>query len=476
MNKFYSKRNLLSSLAWLLAFFAACMATKGIAFAILIPLLLFYWSQRKPESLLKVIFIATSSMGIGWTFFPHSLTMVVSQKILMLGSAVLLAGNVFGRRQASILTPLLSLMPYMIFISITSQYGWCPVISYLKIFLFTMMFFALYGCSVKVMSDHTDVRKFRILVLTFSIFVIFGSILVIPLPSISMMGAQEAIKSGTVSLFRGVMDHSQTLGIMCAMFGTILYADWVFSIQRKDWLYLALLFCGVLLIWKSSSRTAMSSFLAGIVFISYFAMSSRMVNLRLRQKIFVNGLLVTLLLTLATLAVPAMREKALGFVLKYNKDSTVLDSTTVLGSRQHKLDFALDNWRRSPYIGNGFQVSEEMHYIRINGIKDILSAPVEKSTWVYAILEEGGTIGLVLFCLFVVISLFLLIKRKAYIGAALFFEMMMINLGEFCFFAMTSGGGMLWSLVFVGLVFDHTRNRGDALHRQIVLQNMRRRH
>ena len=461
-NPFYDRRHLLKDVVWLVVFCLACKFTKGWAFAVMIPLTLVYLVQGKSVPLFHLMMVGVFSMEINSYFMPKGVFMVASQKIMLMLAAGFLVLQTFGRQHSKVVTPVLWLIPYLVFMGISSQYGWAPIISNLKLFLFVMVFFALYGCAVKVMNDNSDIRTLRETVLSMACFIIVGSILVIPFPSISLMGA-EAFESGrlTISLFKGMSWHAQTLGPMVAMLGTLVYADLAFSIQTKEKLYYLLLLCCPILVYKTSSRTAMASLIAGLGFVTFFAMRSRMVNRSWRAKIVSNATMIVIVISASILAVPPLRERVMQYVLKYSHmdDSQSITSEMIWKSREHKLNGAMANWRASPVVGNVFQVTEEMKYIQINGIRDMLSAPVEKSTWTYAILEEGGVIGLVLFCLFVVVALCSLISRGAYIGASLLFVFLVVNFGEFGFFSMSASGGTNWCLVFIGLSLDHKRLR-----------------
>lgn len=458
MNRFYSLKEVLKNVALLCTLIALCKFTMGIGFAVMIVVLMFGLTTSNPVVVLDVIFVSVSTMLLGRFFVPFTVPLLVCQKVCLLLASVFLSVRIFGRRQDAVFTPVWALVPYMLFIALSSQSGWCPAISNMKLLLFCMVFFALYGAAVSATVDRVDIRRIRNIVLGVSIVIIFGSILSIPFPAISQMNGEELMTAtSAVSLFRGVTCHSQSLGPFAGMLCTLLYGDYVFSIQKKDKLYLLLMLCCPLLIYKTSSRTAMASFLVGITIISYFAMKSRMVKRSWRSRIMSSAIFGVILIGLAFLAVPAFREKVARFIAKnYSGDNTLV-SENVLGSRQAKLDFAIQNWRQSPWIGNGFQVSEDMKYIQIRGVKDILSAPVEKSTWMYAVLEEGGIFGMVLFCLFIVISIGLMIARKAYVGASMLTEFIFVNMGEFGIFSMSAEGGVFWCMVFIALVFDSKR-------------------
>lgn len=457
--EFYDKKALARNFFGLVVLFAACKFSKGAAFAVLIPITLVFIIQARNAALLAILFVASAAMTMNPFFMPHTVPFVVSQKVLMLNAAFFLALQVFGRRHSALITPLLSLFPYLIYMVFVSQGGWSPVISNMKLFLFTMIYCALYGCAVRVIDDRCDERKVRTMVLVLGIFYIFGSLALIPFPGISYMSSEDLLRDPTaISLFKGATNHSQALGPTVAMFSVMLFADLAFSIQRFEPLYMALLAVAPFLLYRTSSRTAMGSFVAGMAFVTFFAMNSKgIVKTRWRRAITNFMLMIAVAGSISISVVPPLRDKATKFLLKSYSGETAVSKELIMASRSGIYERTLENWRRKPIVGNGFQVSDEMEGIRINGIKDMLSAPVEKCTWVYAILEEGGVMGMVLFSLFLLISIGLMVKRHAYIGASMLFTFVMVNLGEFGIFSMSADGGLFWCMVFIGVILDHKR-------------------
>jgi len=458
-NPHYDPKSVCTHLAWLLALIVAMMATEGMASLLLLALLLFYLAMRRPDKLLFVILLGSSLMMMCGTLAPKTVVSAAALKIQMLIAAVALFTQIFGHKQTRLLTPLWSLIPYLLFMIVSSSKGWSPVISYLKLFLFTMIFLAYYGCAVQTIgARNVDSRGLRSMFLAVIVFFVIGSVLVYPFPAISTMGSEEAIRSGASSFYRGVTNHSQTLGVLMAVFGSLTFADLVFNIQRADRLYILILICAAILIYMSASRTAMASFIAGIAISAYLAMHARDVGHTWRGKVvsFMTSLIVVG--TLVVAVVPTFRNKVLTFAIKYDSfGTTVLTQEELFKTRQGKWDEAKENWRRSPYIGNGFQVSEDMKYRKIEGVKDMLSAPVEKSTWTWAVLEEGGIFGMCLFCFFLLSVVLSWIRRRAYVALSVFLAFLLTNLGEFSFFSMSSDGGLFWFLVFLGVILDHKR-------------------
>lgn len=458
-NTFYDKKSIAKNLMWLVLLFTACKFSRGFAFALLIPITLAFIMQGRNTALLFVIFISAAAMVVNPYFMPHSVAFVVSQKVLMLLAAFILSLQVFGRRHSALITPLLSLFIYLVYMVFVSQGGWAPAISNLKLFLFTMIYCAYYGCAVRVIEDRSDDQKVRTMILTLGMFYIFGSILLMPFPGISYMSGEEILNNPmTISLFMGATNHSQALGPTVAMFSVLLFADLMFSIQRPDKLYMLMLFLAPFILYRTSSRTAMGSYVAGMAFVTFFAMRSiGMIKTKWRRAVTNFMLTVIVLGSISISVVPPLRDRATRFLLKSYSGETAISKEVILSSRAAVLDKTLANWREKPLTGNGFQVSDKMVNVQIKGIKDMLSAPVEKSTWTYAILEEGGVIGMILFSVFLLTSIGLMLKRHAYIGASVLFTFVMVNFGEFGIFSMSAEGGLFWCMVFMGVILDYKR-------------------
>ena len=151
----------------------------------------------------------------------------------------------------------------------------------------------------------------------------------------------------------------------------------------------------------------------------------------------------------------------------------VVNYENIASTRQGSIDSQLANFKESPVIGNGFQVSKGMQTMQVFSWKQLLSAPVEKGVWITAVLEEGGGIGLATLSLVVLSIIYLLWSRQAYTGLAVFVSLLVSNLGEFTMFSMTATGGIVWVLVFVGVALDAQRVKQANAHR-VVYQDWRK--
>lgn len=435
--------------------------------AILLPLLVAF-GKNKTELLVYVL-LATAVLTVtNGAIAPKGMVFSIAARALYLTVAGVIILQNTGRRAARFLTPLLSIFIYVGFQAMTSAQGWQPIISYLKILLFTIVFLAFWGmANAASVRDGVRPQVLRSVVVVFACYLILGSLALIPFPAIGKMGAEEALELGlpveSMGLFQGVTFHPQTLGPAVGMISVILFADLLFCIQRWNKFYLFLLLCAPVLIFYSSSRTAMGTWLAGMSFVTFVFMCARGVGARWKNRALGVLMLVGVLGGIALFATPQMRNAVARFALKYTSEGQELDVSwkAVTVTRQGLMDASMDNFRESPVIGNGFQVSKAQEGLDIHSWGQLLSAPIEKGVWVMAVLEEGGVIGMILFLLFLVIAFWGMLSRRAYIGACALFVLLVSNFGEFTFFSMSANGGIGWALVFTGLALDAARLRQE---------------
>ena len=333
--------------------------------------------------------------------------------------------------------------------------------------LFTIVFLAFYSVgNAATARTSLGVAQLRSIFLCFAVFLIVGSVCLIPFPAIATLSADFYIMQGLPlpegSLFMGITLQSQALGPIVAVVSVMLLTDLLFSVKKWDKLYLHLLALSPILIYKTGSRTAMGTYAAGLFFVTLVFMHARGVGARWKGKVLSALFLIGLLGGLAFMATPSMRESAFQFIFKSRGAEVVKESRTMenlVSSRQGLVDRAMANFHESPWIGNGFQVSEMQKGMKVSSWKQLLSAPIEKGVWVVAVLEEGGVFGMVLFCLFLLIAFYCLLSRQAFIGAAVLFVFIVSNLGEFTFFSMSAMGGIFWAMVFLGVAMDAARLR-----------------
>ena len=469
MGEQYDIKVLFKYLVILVAIMAACKVSAGFA-AIIVPIMVICAISRdKPVMLIFLMILSMFFAVSNRKLFANNAVTILTARVTLIIMTGLLATKLFsGGREARVVTPFWGVFAYVLWECAVSLQGWEPIISYLKLILFFAIFLGLLAAVNQVnRSTRTNAKILRSALLAMLCFLIFGSVLLIPF-DVGMMARDDAslaaMKAGEfTSLFMGMTCHSQALGPMTAILGTFLLADLVFSIKRWDKLYVALLLCCPLLIIRSSSRTGMGTLIAGCGMVAFLALRARGLGAHWKGKLMSVMVILAVIGGVSGVAVPAVRERLAQYVLKYGKDTKGMTSEDIFASRQKKFDEMFAHIKQKPLQGHGFQVSEEFLYEKRHGFLEYLSAPVEKGTWIFAIVEEGGAIGMILFCGWLVFLIPALIKRHAYIGVCTFWAFLTANLGEFSIFAMSYIGGLFWSFVIAGLCLDVQRMKSQQL-------------
>lgn len=471
----YDKKKLLKYLVILGLWTILWKVTQGYIVTILPFYLLVLILQKKSvEMFFWMLVLIIPSIGNPYFFVPKSITMLVLRLTLM-SVSVLLMMRIAGKRVPRIVHPMLGIFFYLGWEALISMQGYSPIISYLKLLLFVPLYLAFYAIACEVTaSTRVNARQIRTIMLAISIFFIVGSLVLTRVPSVGQMRAMQATLTGEdavellyslaagegTSLFCGMCSQSQALGPVIALMSTLVFADYVFAIRRKDWIYLGLLLCCPILIYKTSSRTAMGAYLAGMGMVMFLFMQARAVSQKWKGKVLMMTFALGVLSLVALIAVPNARDRALKFVLKFSgegRSAKDLTMESMTSSRQELVEMSLAGFRKKPLFGNGFQVGWWMHSERRRDWTSYVSAPIEKGVWPTAVLEEGGLIGFVLFAGFLFVAITVLVKRHAYCGAGVLWTFMFSNLGEFSFFSMSYIGGFGWTMIFVGLMLDGQR-------------------
>ena len=467
MGKHYQTGCVFKYLAILICVMISMKVTNGTGFLVVIPFLFYSLLKGNVADLFFYLLLTVSMLMGNQYLMPKNVPFAMAQRSMLVVLGAIMALRCAGQRNSPEVKPLLLIIPYLMVAVVSSLQGWNAIISLMKIFLFIMVYIAYFGVANQVAFGKRESVNghVRAAFLAVALFFIGGSLALLPFPAIGQLSGrefEEARKSGMAmtSLFRGMTMHSQSLGPIVVILFVVLLGDLILSIRRADKLYLTLIFICPILIYQTSSRTAMGSLIIGVFVLLYYTMKARGLESSWKSKI-VNAFLLTFVMGLIlVLAVPSIRDDIGRFAVKTGgvaaKDVTLEQITS---TRQGKWDEGIANFRKSPIIGNGFQVDESMIGLQ-SGFK-VLSAPVEKSVWISAVLEETGVVGFSIFMLYILIVLHKGNVRRCYIGNAAFLILTVSNLGEFTFFSMSYTGGFQWAMVFVGYMFDAVRNRAQ---------------
>lgn len=462
----YNKKALYKCLMIVAAATLALKVSGGAATAILIPVCINFLFQKKMDWLFFwLFFLIVATLG-NPNFFPKTAIFFMIERALLISVTFLMMGWLCGKRHSPICRPLLGILPYLMWEAVSSLQGFQPVVSYLKLFLFTFIYMAYYAtANAVIQAGRYNTKLIRSMMLAFCLFLVIGSFVLLGFPGLSQLHAEtaeDALKMLELkSLFIGMMNHSQSFGPLIAALGVLILGDFIFAIKKFDPFYVVMMSLLPILIWKTSSRTAMGTFVVGVGIELFFFMKSRGFKIQWKSKIMSLAMGGIALLAIGIVSIPSWRESALQFAFKTTSMADVKQIDTsfenLTSSRQGLVDIALYNFRKKPLLGNGFQVSEAMEKSHFNGLKDYLSAPIEKGVWIYAVLEEGGVVGFILFAGFLIIAFCQSVHNKAYITASMIVCGALMNMGEFAYFSMSYTGGFLWALTFAAVVMDAQR-------------------
>ena len=138
----YDRKYLFKCLLWLGLVFGLMKATGGAGFARVIPMVFYSLIARKTEALLFWLLIAVCSLIVNPNLVAKGGGFAWMQRGLMVVLGGVMAVNVMAYPIHSVLHPFSGMIVYILFMAFSSSQGWCPVISYLKLLLFTLIYFA----------------------------------------------------------------------------------------------------------------------------------------------------------------------------------------------------------------------------------------------------------------------------------------------------------------------------------------------
>lgn len=468
LSREYNFKDLVRCLCLIVLTAAALKVTKGIAAVVFLPICLTLLARKKMDWLFFWVFMMIMATLGNPNFFPKSQVFFMSTRVTLVAITCLAASWMIGRRHSPIVAPFKWLMPYLFWEACISLGGWQPIVSYLKLFLFTAIYFAYYAVADSVIQNgRSNTKLIRAIVVAFAVFILVGSVCLLPFPGLSQLTAktaEEAVKMLELkSLFMGMMNHSQSFGPMTAALAVLILGDMLFAIKKFDKIYVLLMLIAPLLLWRTSSRTAMGTFIAGAAIEIFLFMRTKGLSVKWKGKILGYVWLALTIAAVAVCIVPSARESAIRFATKVSKDTDIkhvdvtMDAFT--SSREGMVQHAMYNFKKKPITGNGFQVSDVMANVRVSSWMQYLSAPIEKGVWVAAVLEEGGIVGFVLFAGFLIAAFAQCCRNKAYITASMVVCGAVLNMGEFAYFSMSYTGGFMWALTFTAVVMDAQRLR-----------------
>ena len=372
-----------------------------------------------------------------------------------------------GQRRGLIKMPFEMLFLYLAAAMVSSATGWSPMISYMKMVNFIIFLIGIWLGTPSLQTRLESLQLARVAFLALICIVVFGSLLTVLFPAIGystsfydmQFTSQEAAAAalaeiragGGVSLFSGILNHSQALAPLLACCIAFTAADMLFVEKRMTALHLGLLVCALGELYMTRSRTGLFSGVVGLAMVLIYAVKHMRVSPRnmVRIKKMVSaGIFV---LVIAAVSSEITNRSITRWIYKASdfESSEVGFGEALTSTRQGLIEQGMDEFRRNPLFGMGFQVNFES--ARLYGGKGfVLSAPIEKGLLPVMILGEGGIVGAIIFSIFLISFYAGCKQRHLTITIALFTTFLATNIGEATFFSPGGVGGILWTMSIVG--------------------------
>ena len=383
---------------------------------------------------------------------------------LMIGLVSLLVGANDRRSREKL--PIGWIFAYICIAAISSFDGWFPMISYLKLlqFLGFMMGIALIG---NVMADSEEgLYGLRTTIMAVAVIMIFGSLASKFIPSIgysmqirkmeSFGLIQEAANfvasDDRTNLFNGLTMHSQMLAPVVSILATWILCDMLLVAQKFTLLHISLLAVSPVLLYLTRSRGGFFTFVSVMFLTGFVCLPKARISHRHRNQLSMAfiGIIVCMIIGGAVL-----EAKDNTFSKWLRKTEDVRGDTRSLGeavtsSRMFLMENNLDDFRRNPLLGMGFQVAPYLKDAYRTGQITWFSAPVEKGVTPVVVLGETGLLGGVVFVIFLVSFYATCIRRRYLALMNLFTCMFVANLADSTMFSPAGLGGFLWVVSCVG--------------------------
>lgn len=364
--------------------------------------------------------------------------------------------------------PLGWIFPFLGVAIISSAGGWTPKISYLKILNYAVFILGIWLGTQNIHKRPGDLTMIRAVFIAFAIFLIVGSLALLPFPAYSyatsareamangdIVGAEyqirEMLQRGDKTLFCGITCHSQWLAPILALTFAWLACDMLFVEKRIRIPHAALLCATPPMLFMTRSRVAFVVLVASCLLIYCYAFRKIWVAPIVKKRM---GMVIAAFL-LALAAVAGIAQARNGTISQWLRkqqdvqgDSRSL-SEALTASRMGLIEQSMYEFRRNPLFGSGFQVA--WYHQRLNeqdGI--VLSAAIEKGVLPTMVLGETGIVGSFMFVVFLISFYVGTRRRRLYVTATLFTVLLVSNFGEATFFSPGGHGSTMYVLAVVG--------------------------
>jgi hypothetical protein len=339
--------------------------------------------------------------------------------------------------------------------SIINQYY--VIISLLKLFSFGLGVVALLSFAEAQRHLGAKITEWYVVLITYT--VVAG---VIGWRTGFGYGRDTLITGQELYLFRGVLNHSQTMGSIGAMMFIFMLCVYQFTAFPGKGLQLILMGGLAWQVYLSQSRTGMGALVLAAGILIWLTLGrlyqrySKYLHLN-RGKLVTIGIFVLM----AGLSYEAFTggkgsSSLRDFILKGRAEE--ISTETVLSSRMPIINQSIALWKSNPFMGIGFGTSTGSYFIRN---ASFFSAPTEKGFLPTALLEETGLIGFFSFFSFVFVFMRKFFAEHNVAGVAGLSALLLVNLGEMMIFSLGAMGLLGWTLV-VGMILLGSMNVSDG--------------
>ena len=298
-----------------------------------------------------------------------------------------------------------------------------------------------------------------------SIVLLLGSLCALPFPAVAYpinarwllkegfdiasanAAMRESAADGGMRLFAGITLHSQMLAPMLSLVFAFLLCDMLFVEHRMCKWHLVFIGMSVIFAYMTQSRTAFVAIIVTIVMCSLIVFNVINLPSRFIHRLKIMFVVLFVMVVIAGVVAEIKYNVISSWIYKgVDKEEDYLVAMTA--SRMGAVEMMLDDFKRNPLIGCGFQVNQES--ARFADQTFVFSAPVEKGVTPLVVLSEGGIIGSIIFIGFLLSFYATFFKNKYYSTLVLFTTFLAVNLGEAILFSPGGVGGFLWGLALIG--------------------------
>lgn len=230
--------------------------------------------------------------------------------------------------------------------------------------------------------------------------------------------------------FQGILNHPNLFGVFLSLFSSLVLIKLKSRIGIKKLFYILIYILVIFLAIETNSRTTLLSITIILIVFSLFT------NIRLVNKILILFSLILILLIIGISDRQTILSTIVDFIYKGNDN--------LFFSREKQIGSLIQNFKLSPFFGNGFSVP----VINANTYNVSSDYIVEPGNLFLAVLSYGGVIGFIMFIIY--LSTLLIYNKDLFTSNAIFFvSPIMISMGEMVFFSTNNIG--IWCYMFLAI-------------------------